>query len=370
MKVLTEKTRHLLTWLKEILYTEQKSERFVFYLQNGIKTNRLPNGYTGFYIRENLFSSGMANRYFFQGDGILYELDNKCVDLYDAFQDAIFVKKDDYYKNIDIQPQWISRAGLDSDFNMDKDTLAECFSTPIQKQFAEYGVTDSNLLAVYEEIELKKFKYAYTADCQSLINTLQELLFGSCSSFVGFYSHLCSLDCESDMEDYYECSTASRMVFSFLNSFIIQIYSIFDILTKIAYEFENIQECDLSYAKLASSKVLYGDKKKLKIEANGTIFEKCRVTSIFENLRNELVHNATWEMDPKIFTKVENGVIIDRCIYLPDFTKEGTIVTYKNRKRFFADGKRVNEELPSLYFEVLRRVDVTLMKLLKDRYIY
>ena len=156
----------------------------------------------------------------------------------------------------------------------------------------------------------------------------------------------------------------SRMVYSFLYSFIIQTYSSFDILTKIAYELENIKPCEEGYAKLASNKILYGDKKRLHMNVAGTVFEKCRTTSIIENLRNELVHNATWEMNPKIFITSNNGVVVERHIFFPDFTDEGTIITYKNRKRFFANGNKVNEELPRLYFDILQRVHITLTKLL------
>ena len=109
---------------------------------------------------------------------------------------------------------------------------------------------------------------------------------------------------------------------------------------------------------------MYGNKKDLSIDSTGTVFEKCRTTSIIENLRNELVHNATWEMSPKIFISTDNGSIIGRHIFMPDFTAEGTLVTFKNRKRFFAEGKKVNDVLPGLYFDVLQRVHTTLVKLI------
>jgi hypothetical protein len=99
------------------------------------------------------------------------------------------------------------------------------------------------------------------------------------------------------------------------------------------------------------------------MDTQGTVFESCRTTSIIENLRNELVHNATWEMNPKVFFATAVGKVTERCIYLPDFTAEGTLVTFNNRKRFFADGKKVNEELPALYFDLMQRVSTTLYKI-------
>lgn len=340
--------------------------KYVYYLQNGVTTDLLPDGYDKFYISEDVEARSNLGRYFYPGDDIQYDLDSLCVTLYDTFQNAIFPSQDDYYKNYGLHPQWIYRAGMDSDFDMPKDVLVDCFSTPLQDEMAKRGLADEAILQIYSEIDAKKFKYAYTADCQSLVNTLQELILGCHSSFVGFFKHLCSLHADAKMGGiYYECSAESRMVYSFLYSFIIQAYSSFDILTKIAYELENIRHCETSYAKLAAKCILYGDKKDLRIDVVGTVFEKCRTTTIIENLRNEIIHNATWEMNPKIFVTTDNTNITGRYIFMPDFTAEGTLVTFKNRKRFFADGRKVNDELPCLYFDVLHRIYTTVEKLIK-----
>ena len=337
---------------------------FIYYLQNGISTDSLPNGYSDFYIAENLESHSAHNKYFYPGDDIQYKLDGLCVELYDVFQNSIFPSRDDFYKYYEVQPQWISRAGLDSDINMDKDTLIKCFSTPIHDMMNTLGINDEVCLQIYKEIDSKKYKYAYTADCQSLINTLQELLLGCHSSLIGYYKYLCSLHNDPKMKEvYYECSTESRIVFNFLYNFIIQSYSTFDILTKIAYELEHLKSCDDAYVKLSSSRILYGNRNQLKLNVAGTVFEKCRTTSIVENLRNELIHNATWEMNPKIFTVTGSGVITSRHIFFPDLTTEGTLVTYKNRKRFFAKGNKANDELPKLYDDLMQRILTTLVRL-------
>lgn len=339
-----------------------------FYLQNGVLTEALPDGYDKFYVMEDVVPVSETSRFYYRGDEIQYELDALCVELYDVFRDKVFTSADEYYGDYGLQPQWICRAGLDSAFDMPKDQLAECFSKPIQDRMAEIGVIDDNLLQLYKKIDTKKYKYAYVADCQSLVNTLQELILSCHSSFIGFYKNLCSLCDKPQMNDiYFESSAASRMVYSFLHSFFIQAYSTFDILTKFAYELQNIRTNQNSYIKLASTKILYGNKKDLTLDKTGTIFEKCRTTSMIENLRNELVHNATWEMNPKIFIIVEDGKIKERHIFMPDFTLEGTLITYKNRKRFFSDGKKVNDELPGMYFDVLHRIRTTLQRLIESQ---
>lgn len=340
--------------------------KFVYYLQDGIMVDALPDNYDKFFVAEDIESSFEKNRYFYPGDEIQYKLDSSCVELYNVFQNVIFPNQNDYYKDGGIQPQWISRAGLDSDFDMPQEEFAKCISTPIDKRMAELGVKNDALLQVYKEIETKKFKFAYIADCQSLVNTLQELLAGCHSSFLGFFKHLCSLNDMPKMGDsYFECGAESRMVYSFLYSFIIQCYSSFDILTKIEYELENIKNCETAYAKLSAANILYGNKKSLNLDAVGTVFERCRTISTIENLRNELVHNAAWEISPKIFVTTDNNKIVERHIFMPDFTAEGTLVTFKNRKRFFAQGKKTNEELPKLYFDILKRVYTTLDKMIK-----
>ena len=103
-----------------------------------------------------------------------------------------------------------------------------------------------------------------------------------------------------------------------------------------------------------------------KIETQGTVFEKSKTISIIENLRNELIHNAVWEMHSKIFFRVKDGIIIDKKIYFPDFTEEGHLITYKSRKRFFSNGVTLNEILPSLYFETLQRIKTTIENIINS----
>ena len=339
--------------------------KHIYYLQEGISVEALPEGYDKFYIVENRDIDSVSSRYWYMGDEIQYELEALCVDLYDVFQDAVFPDREEYYKNYDIQPRWISRAGMDSDLDISQCELIECFSRPIYEHIAKSGFTNDTLMQAYQEIDDKKFKYAYVADCQALINTLQELIVGCDGSFIGFYKQLCTLHADIGEKEgaFYGCGANCQMVYSFLYSFIIQCHSIFDILTKIAYEMENIKIDLDSYAKLASCKTTYKEKKRLKMNTKGTVFEKCRTTAIIENLRNELVHNATWEMNSKIFINLAGSSITTRYIFLPDFKEDGTLVAFKNRKRFFSSGKTVNEELPPLYFDVLQRIHATLIKM-------
>ncbi|MGN0252418.1 MAG: hypothetical protein ACI4EH_13825 [Oliverpabstia sp.] len=332
----------------------------LIYQTNGKAIDSFQEIETDFYVTEYLDVGFQHSRFEFPGDSLLFKLDTACVSLYDLFQHKILISDDEYYKNIDFLFQEIFKSGLDSDCDISKEYLQNMFEHPLQKIVKNYDFSKYN---IYDDINTKKYTYAYLSDCQSMINTLQELLLSCHSYFVNFYKMLCQHPVKLDFEDeYYAITTEGRILFSTASSLFISLYSIFDILTKIAYELENIQDCSLTYKKLASSKILYGDKKKLKnIDFPGTVFDTSRNLSIIVNLRNELIHNATWEMNPKIFFSVKNHVLKEKCIYMPDFTEEGHLVTYKNRKRFFSQGKKLNQELPDIYFDILQRIYQTII---------
>ncbi len=334
----------------------------IFYNINGTITNEYPKDLNTFFIAEDSNCTSEASHYFFPGDGIFYELDDLCVNLYDTFQNRLFDTDDLYYKYINFLPIGITKAGLDSDCCLPVEYYAKYFESDLSSAISFTSEIDTN------EFNQLKYKYAYLADCHNLINTIQELLLSSRASFINFYKMLASVPVQNTVSDNYFCMChESRITFSMLSSILITLYSCFDMLTKIAFELENLQDCSNNYPKLSSSKILFGDKKKLNIRnCQTTIFETCKEMSIVINLRHELIHNAAWEMNPKVFINMENSLIIDKCIYFPDFNEEGHLVSFKNRKRFFSKEIKINEELPTLYFNILSRIKNTLLFLLKN----
>lgn len=339
-----------------------------FILTNGISVDNLQGDYSKFFIQDNGKDKEYFSRYWYKGDSILYELDNLCVKLYDIFENKIFDVNKEYEINVYLMPQGVSRSGLDSELHISKEGFERMFMTNLSSIYKIDGKElKGSLEKKLNEIDSMKYRYAYLADCQSLINTLQELIQGSNSSFIGFYKLLSGVPAKKDFcDDYYSISPEGRLVYNMLYSLIIQVHSMFDILTKIVYEFENIRDCTTSYKKLASNKILFGKSNMItKINKEGTIFEKNRLVSIFKSLRNEIVHNATWEMNPKIFFKIEDSILKERCIYLPDFDSDGKLVSFVNRKRFFSEGKKVNEELPSLYLGILEKINNTLLEIVR-----
>lgn len=112
-------------------------------------------------------------------------------------------------------------------------------------------------------------------------------------------------------------------------------YSILDIVCKICYEIQNMRTNFDSYQKLKCSDVVWGSKKKLKInEVENILFEKCELISTVEVIRNEIVHNGTWKWRTKIFICYKEGIEKSRFLLFPDMS-QGHLSTVKNRRHFF-----------------------------------
>jgi hypothetical protein len=72
-------------------------------------------------------------------------------------------------------------------------------------------------------------------------------------------------------------------------------------------------------------------------------------------LRNEIVHNASFENIPKVFQQFKDNKMIEKFIFLPDFDEDGIIKTFKSRKRFFGMDIKLNLILPELIFDLWKR---------------
>jgi hypothetical protein len=294
----------------------------------------------GFYI-----SKLSDEEYTFQGDEIFYELDSNCVLLYDIFQNILFPDSDEYYLQKEKLPIWVYSAGHDSDFVIDK------------LQFEKY-LSESNS----EDIN----KHLYLADCQAMIMAMQDRVIYIKSAFIDFYRSLGSLkyfSVEMGPVSWISGYITAR-TFMNLYSVFISLYALFDLLTKIAFELENIRRVFIPYPKLSSSNILFGGKKRLKdIPVIESIFENSEHIRIVTNIRNELIHNGAWEQNPKVYLQFEDGQVTKRWILFPD-TENGNIISSKNRKRFFAKGIKINEILPGLMVDVLDKVNNTIKNII------
>lgn len=283
------------------------------------------------------------DRYIYPGDSVKYELDIELVRLYETLQDLYFECSENYYSDIYLQPVWVQGAGQNSYFDISAETFRDFLCN-------ESSAGIPNL-----------YKHLYLADCQFLVGTIQNLLSGIEDAFIRYYITLASLNIddichETPNSTIYVMSATSRCASSILETYFTKAYSILDILCKICYEIQNKNEEFSSYRKIKSAKILWGDRKKLLINSSPrTLFESCELVRIIESLRNEYVHNGTWELNPKIFVHFNNNVIEECFMFFPDM-EQGRLTTIKGRKHFFSKGIKVNDVLPSIHAESKNRL--------------
>lgn len=288
----------------------------------------------------------LSNKYIYPGDSINYTLDGECVCLYDTFRDIIFDDQDEYYGEVYSLPIWVQDAGQNSDCSISADIF-------------EQWIRESKVPNLY--------KHLYLVDCQFLVGTVQNLLCALEDTFIGYYKIIASFEDDDryrgDLIDgdgtIMLLSEIATRAASMIETYFTKAYSILDIICKICYEIQFIQEDFDSYKKIKSADILWGARKKLTINnTENTIFEKCELINTIEAIRNEIVHNGTWELNPKIFIRFENGQVQERFMLFPDF-KQGHLATVKSRKHFFSSGIKINDILYQIHSEFKRRVLTT-----------
>lgn len=312
------------------------------YFQNGIAKD-IPyflEDSTEFYIQE--LQGNFPEKYIYPGDKLKYELDSVLVSLYDKFRDLFFDDTTAYYGELSLMPLFVQDAGQNSECSW----TVEFFNKVMQEE-------------KIKEIP-NIYKHLYLVDCQFLIGTIQNLLSGMEAAFVSYYTQISEIgnDLKPSSEDVtmYQISQAVTSVSTSLENYFIKAYSILDMLCKIAYEFQFLQKDFSSYKKLKSADVLWGARKNLTINnVFGTIFEKCDLINAIESLRNEVVHNGSWELNPKVFVTFKSGLIAERFMLFPDIV-QGHLATAKNRRHFFGNGIKVNDVLPKIHTSYQQRI--------------
>lgn len=298
------------------------------------------NGSGTFYIQE--LKDADFDKYVYSGDSIKYELDTELVSLYDKFRDLFFEDTDAYYRELSSLPIFIQTAGQDSNC----DLTAEAFSEWILKD---------------EFTSIPNFyRHLYLVDCQFLVGAIQNLLIGMDNSFISYYTQIANIgnheSASVSNEVMYEMSPSVSCISTQLESYFTKAYSILDMLCKIGYEFQFPERDFPSYRKIKSSEILWGARKKLQINNTPhTLFEKCDLITLIESLRNEVVHNGTWGLNPKVFLRFERGSLIERYMLFPDIS-QGHLSTVKSRKHFFGNSIKVNEVLPKIHIAYQQRL--------------
>lgn len=297
---------------------------------------------------EFVFVKDCRGEYRFEKDDNFDDIDFNCVRLYTAFQNILFTDANSYYTEIATMPIWSYKAGLDSD-------------SGLSKEMFEKFVNENN--------SEKYHKHLYLADCQYLIGALQDRFLFIKGSFIEFYKALADFNTNVPPNTQVVWCTGANTasIFSNLYNIFITFYSTFDLLTKISYELQYIETDFGKYPKLKSSNILFGDKKRLDINNHpDSIFESNEIITMVSNIRNELIHNGSWETNPKVFICYKDFIPIEKWIFFPDMIA-GNIVSYKNRKRFFSSESRINIELPQIVNELINKINST-VTILNNKY--
>lgn len=278
---------------------------------------------------------------------MIFEIESLCFKVRLSIARKIFGSELEYY-NIIENPLGVlcSKAGIDSDINISKEELLQFIND-------------------YENKEILH-KILYYFDLENILATIQNSLVETHFAFSEFYKQLniniFLIGDEPFHNDGLQFASGIIVtkITSLVNRIFICLYSILDFTTKLCYEVENIQSDFTIYPKLKCKDILIGDAKRISfITTENTIFNRTENRRIIEYLRSEIVHNASIDSVPKVYTLIENKTIKEKFILLPDFNS-GIIETLKNRKRFFKQENKLNVLLPKIIEDYYSRLYETL----------
>ena len=280
----------------------------------------------------------------------LYDIENLCVRLHDAFKFRI-MEDVDYSQLVYQVPQFASLSGHNSESNLTK----ELFELFLQKS-ADFP-------------EINRFLYLY--DCQSLITSIQECT-NEVDQILGEFYFTFNVEnffyppMKHEDGIRYTSSPVTTKLFAFLGFLFMRLHSLLDYTVKVAFEAEYIREDFLGYPKLSSKHMQYGHRKKVKFDKQiGTLFEDSDFMTTVETLRNHLIHDGLLDDMPKAYENIENGIAVEKFVLFPDMTA-GRFDSFVNRKLFFGREDKINLRLPDFLTEFQSRQVETLSLVLKE----
>ncbi|WP_417748905.1 hypothetical protein [Rosistilla oblonga] len=278
-------------------------------------------------------------------DTFLYDIDSACVTLHDSFAKSLFGGLEQYHAFLPAAPEFLSTAGMNSESTVSRADFAK-----LVEQFP----TD------------RPFNLAlYLYDCRKLVSGIQE-----CSKEVmqlqgEFYAVLNleefffpSID-EPDGIRYVSSPVVTKLT-TLLGGVFIRLHSLLDYVTKVAYEIENLQTSFDSYPKLSAKSILYGDRKRISLNKSpGTLFEPCTLITEIEAVRNHLIHDGLLDDLPKAYRVIRDQACVEKFVLFPDRTDEGHFEKFKNRTLFYGTEDKINQRLPDLVIDFMRRLHAT-----------
>lgn len=304
-------------------------------------------------------AEGMDNVYFYYNpigawhpsqDNHLNDIESICINIHDALADKIFNGLENYYFFLNVAPDFLSTAGMNSESMMSKE------------QFISILDDHSG------NVNINKALYLY--DCRKLVSGIQETSKEILDLQGEFYRTLNTEELfyppmnEEDGIRYITSSIVTKL-FALLGFNFIRMHSLLDYATKLAVETENMRTDFSTYGRLASKNVLYGNRQRSSLNnRHGTLFETCPLINEIESIRNHLIHDGQIDDMPKAYKINENGKCVEKFILFPDQTPEGRFVSFKNRNLFYSGENKINLRLPCIIRDFQLRLLSTLRMIL------
>lgn len=145
-----------------------------------------------------------------------------------------------------------------------------------------------------------------------------------------------------------------------MNFIFIRMHSLLDYMTKLFHEIFHLKSDFSTYPRLASSGVIFGDRKKLPVNGTpGTLFEPCGLVDEIELVRNMVIHDGFLDDVPKLYIVGHDGKVVEKFLLMPDRV-DGYLPKYKNRSLWYSGEDKINLRLPTLVLEFRSRLIATL----------
>jgi len=305
----------------------------MYYHKNGIPSEK-PN-------KNEFWVTYFHDRFILHDNDMSYDLENSLFRLYGVLQTKLFGSPQKWHGKIYSMGQWIPYAGIDAELKISKLNF---------EKFLKVSKSDEN------------HRMLYYYDCVSLVGSLQNLVQESKYLFCDFYRVLNS---NSFMLQPLPINPTGLMfasgllvtdLFSKINHLFITLSSQLDFITKLLYELKNLHTEFSEYPKLKSKNILYGDYRKLGFSnVENTLFEKSENINLILNIRNEIIHNSSFENIPKVYQVFKDNIMTEKFVLIPDHTN-GNFDTFKNRNRFFDNDVKLNEVLPLIILDFQKRL--------------
>lgn len=256
---------------------------------------------------------------------LLSDINLEIVSLHEDVMKNVFTDID-YYRIVGLLPMWLRDAGNSQESAMSRD-------------FFEKLVTESSGYLVN--------KCLYYHDCEMLVNALQNR-FNIVEALMTQVYDVLTPDLKVDYQDYdnviFTINEESQRVNAYINSIIINLASVCDIMTKITTELSEMGSVDYSsYPRMRSANTTYGQVRRLPdaLRKDNTLFADNRPVAVkkVETIRDEIIHNGSLDFHSLLYYGVKDE-LSEKWILMPAFTDEGTFNSFRGRKKFYDDPRR------------------------------